>query len=124
MFLNAINQDCMEFQEDCQFQDAMKRAQRYAFISCIFETDVKLLQDLQFLSQLKHGIYDDGCDIDKIQPETLNQYYTDTNHLLKSRTGSRHITKESHSEMASGECKVDAGEELFLGISNDQQCHV
>jgi hypothetical protein len=26
--------------------------------------------------------------------------------------------------MASGECKVDAGEELFLGISNDQQCHV
>jgi hypothetical protein len=81
-----------------------------------------MLQDLRFIGQLKHGVYDDDCK--GVHPDVINQYYGtsgDRSHRPKSQTGAGHPKDEAESD---SEMDTSEGKAVLQGINSDQWRHV
>jgi hypothetical protein len=81
LFLDAINKDCQQFQADWNAHPISGPGtnDKSPAVSQI-DTDTKrdlthmTIQDLRFLGQTEHGIYDND-PMDTVHPDTINRYY-------------------------------------------------
>jgi hypothetical protein len=107
LFLDAINDDCKGFQGDWNAHPISGSGSPEVSISVflLYFQMMDFLQDLRFLGQLKHGIYENGHK--GIHSDTLTRY---GNQMQSSETG------------PDQEYEID--EEIVQGINREQQHHI
>ncbi|KAJ7468189.1 hypothetical protein FB451DRAFT_1369188 [Mycena latifolia] len=111
LFLQAINDDCLEFQEEWNLHPISGRT-----------TNDQSPADMRFLGQTTEGIYTDP--LDSIHPDAINRYYGVAGarqHRHRGETGAGHTSdNEGDPDDSDEESELDPQEELENQIQADQ----
>ncbi|KAJ7438359.1 hypothetical protein FB451DRAFT_1416297 [Mycena latifolia] len=111
LFLQAINDDCLEFQEEWNLHPISGRT-----------TNDQSPADMHFLGQTTEGIYTDP--LDGIHPDAINRYYGVAGarrHRRRGETGAGHTSDdEGDPDDSDEESELDPQEELENQIQADQ----
>jgi hypothetical protein len=118
LFLNDINEDCQKFQADWNAHPVTgsRTNNKSPVVSCtigyVHKQVQTIIQDLRFLGQVEHGIYEED-PMANIHPDTINRYYgVDSIEQTRSdgQTGAGHPDDEDI-DSETGDTDVEDGSE-------------